>query len=196
MFGSPIGKIDIADDLNIDLEKLRHIALLAPIFNCHAVRVFSYFNKSERPYDEWQAESLGRLSALKNEAKSLGLVLYHENEHLIFGDKCADVLKIATLRDENFRLIFDFDNYNQTDDDAWQNWQQLKDVTDAFHLKDSTKEKQHVPIGQGAGYAREILTDAAQNRWTGRFHWSHISRIQTQSWPRGRAESPTRNLPA
>lgn len=168
MFGSPIGKIDINDDLEIDLKKLRHIALLAPIFNCNAVRIFSYFNKSERSHDEWKVESLQRLSTLKAEAKSLGLILYHENEKHIFGDKCADVLEIAAaLRDENFRLIFDFDNYNQTDENVWQNWQQLKNVTDAFHLKDSTKDRQHVIIGSGAGYAKEILSDALQSGWNG-----------------------------
>ena len=32
MFGSPIGKIDVTDDLEIDLEKLRHLGKLIPVF--------------------------------------------------------------------------------------------------------------------------------------------------------------------
>ena len=45
MFGSPLGKIDIADDMQIDLGKLEHLASLAPILGCRAVRIFSYYNK-------------------------------------------------------------------------------------------------------------------------------------------------------
>lgn len=199
MFGSPLGKIDINEDFEADLAKLRHIAKLAPVFNCNGVRVFSYFNKSERPHSEWQAESLRRLSALKDEAKNLGLVLYHENERHIYGDLCADVLAIAReLRDgETFRLIFDFDNYNQSGEDVWQNWQQLKDVTDAFHLKDSTKENQHVPIGQGAGYAREIFTDALKNGWSGPLalepHLTHSDAVMATG-PSGQANQEFKDM--
>jgi len=167
MFDSPIGKIDIADDLEIDLEKLRHLAQLAPILGCSNVRIFSYFNHAKLPRAEWKTKSLQRLANLKNEAKSLGLILYHENESDIFGCGVDDVLAIAALRDENFRTIFDFDNYNQNGEDVWQSWLKLHDVTDAFHLKDSTRAGQHVPIGQGAGYARAILSQAWQSGWNG-----------------------------
>jgi sugar phosphate isomerase/epimerase len=201
MFGSPLGKIDIADDFEIDLNKLRHLAQLAPIFNCRAVRIFSYFNKSEKSHDEWKAESLRRLGALKDEAKKLGLVLYHENEKHIFGEDLKSVLAIAdALRDgETFRLIFDFDNYNQGGEDVWQNWQSLKNATDAFHLKDSTKDGQHVPIGQGAGYAREILRDAFQNNWSGPLslepHLAHSAAVMATG-PSGQANQEFKNMSA
>lgn len=199
MFGSPIGKIDIGEDLETDLAKLRHLAQLAPIFNCNAVRIFSYFNKGEQPHEQWKAESLQRLSTLREEAKTLGLVLYHENERHIFGDKSADVLAIADLRDDNFRLIFDFDNYNQNGEDVWQNWQQLKGVTDAFHLKDSDKNNQHVPVGTGAGYAREILTEAFQSGWNGPLslepHLSHSGAVAATG-PGGVANQEFKNISA
>ena len=169
MFGSPLGKIDIADDPQSDYNKLRHLAELSKIFDCRNVRIFSYYNKGNRSHDEWQAESLKRLSALRDIARETGLVLYHENERHIFGDLGRDVQTLATeLRDEStFKLIFDFDNYNQSDEDVWQTWELLQDVTDAFHLKDSTPENQHVPVGQGNGRVREILTDAVARGWNG-----------------------------
>jgi hypothetical protein len=46
MLGSPLGKIDIADSVDSDLEKLRHIGAVAPILGCNAVRIFSYYNKA------------------------------------------------------------------------------------------------------------------------------------------------------
>lgn len=168
MFGSPLGKIDIADNMNTDIGKLEHLAELAPILGCHSVRIFSYYNKENRPHDFWQMESLSRLSLLQKRARELGLVLYHENERHIYGDLCEDVLQIATLRDgKSFKLIFDFDNYNQSGEDVWENWQKLHDKTDAIHLKDSTATHEHVPAGQGNGRVREILADALARGWSG-----------------------------
>ena len=99
----------------------------------------------------------------------LGLQLYHENERHIFGDRCEDVLTLVkNLRDgSTFQMIFDFDNYHQSGDDVWQNWLKLRDVTDAFHLKDSDADHQHVPIGQGNGQVQRILADAHERGWSG-----------------------------
>ncbi len=169
MFGSPIGKIDIADDFTVDLQKLEHVGQLAPVLGCHAVRIFSYYNKANRPHEAWQAESLRRLGELAALATKLKLVLYHENERHIFGDLCQDVQTIAReLRKAGgaLRMIFDFDNYNQSGENAWENWLRLREVTDAFHLKDS-RGGQHQPVGQGDGHVRDILADALQRRWAG-----------------------------
>ena len=184
MFGSPLGKIDIADDVAGDVARLEHLAELSPILGCNAVRIFSYYNKEERPHDEWRQASIDRLRQLRNVAEGRGLVLYHENERHIFGDYCTDVLTLAqelrTGPGGAFRLIFDFDNYNQSDENVWENWLQLRDVTDGIHLKDS-RDKQHVPVGQGTGYVREILTDAVQRGWQGPLtvepHLSHSGAV-------------------
>jgi len=169
MYGSPIGKIDIADDVQIDLDKLSHLGKLKDIFGAERVRIFSYYNKAGKPYDQWKTDSLDRLKKLRDLAGQLGLRLYHENESDIFGDRLPENQILAEqLRDgEAFNLIFDFDNYRRGGDDVWQNWQTLKDQTDAFHLKDSDENNQHVPIGTGGGQATEILTDAAKRGWQG-----------------------------
>ncbi|MCC7192548.1 MAG: TIM barrel protein [Phycisphaeraceae bacterium] len=175
MFGSPIGKIDITDDMQMDLAKLTHLGKLSEIFSCKAVRIFSYFNKTNRPLAEWQSESLTRLKMLRELAEELGLVLYHENESHIFGDTSKNVRVIAReIRGDAkpgeagaFRMIFDFDNFNRTGKDAWTIWQELRDYTDAFHLKDSDVSGQHVPVGAGVGRVREILADALSRQWHG-----------------------------
>jgi len=185
MFGTPIGKIDIADDFETDLKRLQHIGELAPILGCNQARIFSYFNQSGQPHEEWQRESLRRLSMLRDVAKQLGLKLYHENERHIYGDLCRDVQVIAReVRDgENFFFIFDFDNYNQSEENVWENWTQLREVTDAFHLKDSTAQKEHVPSGQGNGKIREILSDARARGWSGSLslepHLTHSGAVAT-----------------
>ncbi len=162
MYGSPIGKIDIADDLQIDLDKLSHLAKMRDVFGATAVRIFSYYNKkNNQPKDVWQAESLRRLEALARHAGQLGLVLYHENESGIFGDAGDDVQVLAQLRDgKTFKLIYDFANYIRTGEDGYDTWQKCKDNTDCFHFKDQKKSGEHVPMGQGDTDAEKIVTEA------------------------------------
>jgi len=181
MLGSPIGKTDIGDDFAPELEKLRHLSELAPILGCDAIRIFSFYNVHGAAHAEWEAIALDRLSELRDLARALGLRLFHENERHIFGDLGSDVLQIAELRDANFGLIFDFDNFNQSGEDVWATWESLRDQTDAFHLKDSTSDCQHVPVGRGTGQIERILSDAKTRGWRGMLsiepHLSHSGAV-------------------
>ncbi|HEX7008335.1 MAG TPA: sugar phosphate isomerase/epimerase family protein [Phycisphaeraceae bacterium] len=169
MFASPIGKIDISEDFQADLDRLNHLGELASVFNCHSIRIFSYFNRAGRDKGQWQSQAIDRLTQLADRADRLGLTLYHENERHIFGETLARVQAIAEAfhgRD-TFKFIFDFDNYVQAGEDPWDNWLALRDRTDAIHLKDSTRQGVHVPAGQGDGRVREILSDALKRNWRG-----------------------------
>lgn len=200
MFGSPLGKIDLADDMAIDLAKLDHLAKMADVFHTRLVRVFSYFNeKAKVDENEYRKQALGRLQQLKDRAIEIGLVLYHENERDIFGDTIAHVVQLAdALHDgEHFKLIFDFDNYNQCEEDVWEAWEKLRDRTEGFHLKDSDKNCQHVPIGQGAGRAREILAECVANGWEGHIalepHLAHSPAVMATG-PGGQANQALADL--
>ncbi|MCX5659527.1 MAG: TIM barrel protein [Planctomycetota bacterium] len=189
MFGSPIGKIDIADDFKIDLDKLAHMGKLSEILGCKSIRIFSYYNnKAKATPEAFERESIDRLRRLRDAAAGPGLILYHENERHIFGDGVKANLAIAkALRDPEgkkgapFRLIFDFDNYNQSGEDVWQAWLQMRDLTDAFHLKESDKNNLHVPMGTGAGYSKQILADALARGWKGQLslepHLQHSAAV-------------------
>jgi len=198
MLGSPIGKTDIADDFAPELSKLRHLSELAPVLNCHAIRIFSFYNAHGAAHAEWEAIALDRLGELRDLARALGLRLFHENERHIFGDMGRDVSQIAELRDANFGLIFDFDNFNQSGEDVWTTWETLRDQTDAFHLKDSTSDNQHVPVGQGAGQIERILTDAKTRGWRGMLsiepHLSHSGAIASTN-PSGAPNETYAQLP-
>jgi sugar phosphate isomerase/epimerase len=169
MFGSPIGKIDVTDDIEIDLDKLRHLAKLIPIFGTNKVRMFSYHNKNDIPADEFERAAVERVGQLKALAKELGLALYHENEKGIYGEQLEATLNLLkTHRDgETFFGIFDASNFNQSGDDCWVNWQALRDYTDALHLKDSDDDGAHTPVGQGNGYYQLIMDDLVKRGWTG-----------------------------
>lgn len=199
MYGSPIGKIDIADDFETDIAKLRHLGDILPILGCGAVRIFSYYNRKKKSHTEWQETALSRLLKLRESAKNLGLVLYHENERDIYGDLAADVEVIGNVvRDGvTFRMIFDFDNYNQSKEDVWANWQRLHSQVDAFHLKDS-KGSEHVPVGSGDGRVVDILTDAVRRGWSGPCsvepHLSHSTAVAATG-PSGTQSEAYGNIP-
>lgn len=169
MYGSPIGKMDIADDVKTDLDKLAHLAELSKVFGCKAVRIFSYYNKKAKlPKDQWKARAIENLRKLCDLAAKHDMVLYHENESDIYGDHPDDVLQLSDLRDgKQFKLIYDFANYIRTGVEGWTSWQMFRDKTDCFHFKDQRKNGEHTPIGQGETDAKRILADAVSRGWTG-----------------------------
>lgn len=168
MFGSPIGKIDIADDVESDLKRLRHLGELRDTFGASAVRIFSYYNRGGASGAQWRRATLDRLNALRDEAGRLGLHLYHENESGIYGDEIERVLEIAELREPGvFSMIYDFANYIRAGRDGLATWRLAKPVTDAFHLKDQTRDGEHTPMGRGDTDAEAILRDAVESGWGG-----------------------------
>ena len=199
MFGTPIGKIDVTDDIHTDLGRLDHLASLADIFDCRQIRIFSYYNKTSMDKAAWRNEAIERLGRLKNRAASLNLVLFHENEREIFGDLCDDVSAILDAHHDRktFKSIFDFDNFNQGGENVWQCWLKLRDRTDAFHLKDSDHQGQHVPIGQGAGRAGDIFADALERGFTGPLslepHLAHSPAVMATG-PSGRANQTLKDM--
>lgn len=205
MFGSPIGKIDILEDFGLDVQKLEHLAKLRETLGCNRVRIFSYFNKKNADMRTWQSIALDRLAKLTELAAKLDLVLYHENEHLIFGDHLAQVREIRDqIRASNpdrMKMIFDFDNFNQAGDDVWENWLELRQTTDAIHFKDSKKDEQgnfqHVPAGLGDGHVKRIIEDAAGRGWEGPMtlepHLAHSKAVMATG-PSGKGYTPLANM--
>ena len=167
MYGSPIGKTDIADDVQIELDRVDHLGKMLDVFGATDVRIFSFYNKDGVPRDDWKAKSFDKLGKLSDRAAELGLVLYHENETEVYGDHPDQIVELAELRSDSFKLIYDFANYQRTGAEPWGNWQRLKPMTDALHFKDQKANGDHVPIGKGDTMANEIMADAVKTGWSG-----------------------------
>lgn len=167
MYGSPIGKTDVSDPIEIELKRLDHLGQLLGVFGATNVRIFSFYNKAKLPQGEWKRQAFDKLIKLRDRAAELGLVLYHENETEVYGDHPDQNVELAELRGKSFKLIYDFANYQRTGAEPWGNWQKLKSLTDALHFKDQKKSGDHVPIGQGDTMANEIVADAVKSGWSG-----------------------------
>jgi sugar phosphate isomerase/epimerase len=158
--GSPIGKIDIDAPFEPELERLRRIADIAGLLGTPLVRVFSFFIPRARDPRAYRAPVIDRMRALAELAAERGLVLAHENEKNIYGDRperCADI--IASVGSTALRATFDAANFVQCGvrphTDAYE---MLRPYLVYVQVKDALMATgQVVPAGQGDGEVRETL---------------------------------------
>jgi sugar phosphate isomerase/epimerase len=158
--GSPIGKIDLAAPLAPELERMRHIAGLAGELGTQIVRVFSFFIPPGEPPDRHRQQVIDRMSALTEIAEEHGLVLAHENEKEIYGDRperCADL--IAAVGSPALRATFDAANFVQCGVRPHaEAYALLRPYLVYLQVKDALAATgQVVPAGQGDGEIRETL---------------------------------------
>jgi sugar phosphate isomerase/epimerase len=158
--GSPIGKIGIDAPLGPELDRLRRVADVAAVFGTALVRVFSFFIPRGEPPERHREQVLERMRALADIAEERGVMLAHENEKEIYGDRperCADI--IASVGSPALRATFDAANFVQCG---------VRPYTDAYGLlrpylvylqvKDALATTgEVVPAGQGDGQVRETL---------------------------------------
>src|ERR1700740_332924 len=106
--GSPIGQIEIEAPLGPELERMRRVADIASELGTRIVRVFSFFVPPGAPPERHRGEVIDRMCALTQIAEDRGLILAHENEKEIYGDRperCADL--ITAVGSPAFRATFD-----------------------------------------------------------------------------------------
>jgi len=169
--GSPIGKVRIDEPFAEHLDLLKHCCGIAHAFGAPYIRIFSFYPPTGGRIADHRAEVMDRMAAMVRAAEAADVVLLHENESDIYGEKPDGVKDLfATIRSENFKGIFDPANFITAGvapyDDAWT--QGLAELTDYFHIKDKTPGAPTcVPAGQGAGQIPEILADAKRRGFDG-----------------------------
>jgi sugar phosphate isomerase/epimerase len=158
--GSPIGKIDIEAPFAPELERLRRIADVAGQLGTNLVRVFSFFIPPERDPQLYRAPVIDRMRGLAELAAERGLVLAHENEKKIYGDRpqrCADI--IVSVDSPALRATFDAANFVQCrvrpQSEAYE---LLRPYLEYVQIKDALMATgEVVPAGQGDGQVAETL---------------------------------------
>jgi sugar phosphate isomerase/epimerase len=168
--GSPIGKIAVDAPLAPELERLRRVADIADSLGTTIVRVFSFFiPKGEQP-ERYRAQVTDRMTALAAIAEQRGLVLAHENEKEIYGDRperCAGL--IEAVNSPALRATFDAANFVQCGvrphDGAYR---LLRPYLVYLQVKDALAATgEVVPAGQGDGQVRETLAALRDDGFSG-----------------------------
>jgi len=150
--GSPIGKVDIADDFGAHLALLRHICGLAEIFGTTRIRMFSFYGA----YD--QAETvIARLRQMAAVAAEYGMTLCHENEKAIYGDNLARNLQLLDAVPA-LAYVYDPANFLEVGEPADATLDALHHRADYFHIKDVIAQTgQLVPAGHGDGQIPRLI---------------------------------------
>jgi sugar phosphate isomerase/epimerase len=168
--GSPIGKIPVEAPLAPELDRLRRIADIAGSLGTSLVRVFSFFVPAGRGADEFRGPVLDRMAALAGIAEERGLVLAHENEKEIYGDRperCAEI--ITTVDSPALRATFDAANFVQCGvAPHTEAYPLLAPHLEYLQVKDALAATgQVVPAGQGDGQVRLTLAALAESGFAG-----------------------------
>jgi 3-dehydroshikimate dehydratase len=168
--GSPIGKVKITDPFDDHFDRFKVAVELAEFFDAPFVRLFSYYppekGQDMRPHRD---EVMKRMQAKADYVKNTKIVLVHENESAIYGEKgqqCLDLMK--TIDSPKLRSAFDFANFVVAGENPLDNWPLLKPYTVHIHIKDALKgQHKVVPAGQGDGQIAPILADAYKSGYRG-----------------------------
>ena len=156
--GSPIGKINLADDFDAHLELARNCFNNARIMGAKYIRMFSFYLRDGQSRDDARDEVIEKLGRLIDLADEYGVILCHENEANIYGetpDRCLDILSAFGGR---LKAVFDMGNFVLDGCPPFPAaYELLKDYIAYFHIKDSMSIGAIVPPGLGEANIKEIL---------------------------------------
>jgi sugar phosphate isomerase/epimerase len=170
--GSPLGKINIADDFDAHLIRADRALAVAERLGAPFVRIFSFFLHRDQPPHAHRDEVLRRMSALARRAAPTGVVLLHENEKEIYGDTPERVLDIVeSVSSPALRLAWDPANYVQVGVSPFtEGYAMLRPHTVYVQIKDALLATgEVVPAGEGDGQLLETVRALAADGFDGFF---------------------------
>jgi 3-dehydroshikimate dehydratase len=167
--GSPIGKVKITEPWPAHWERFKIAVEAAEFFNAPLLRVFSYYPPDGGDILQHRDEVIRRFHEKVRYVKNRPVILIHENEKLIYGEKgreCLDLMK--SINSPKLRSAFDFANFVQAGEKPLDNWAALKPYSIHIHIKDALlADGKVVPAGQGDGQLEPILLDLKASGYTG-----------------------------
>ncbi len=156
--GSPIGKVPIDAPFAEHWDRFQRAIDLCGMLGTKNIRIFSYYPPGNDPHfdvqrwPEFRDEVVRRMQAKAERAAQLGLTLFHENEHRIYGDAPERVLDLLqTVNSPALRAAYDAANYAYCNYDPVEAWEKTKAYTAHFHIKDWKRG------GHAAGHAYGVL---------------------------------------
>jgi sugar phosphate isomerase/epimerase len=170
--GSPIGKINIDDDFEPHLERMRQATDVARRFGAPYIRIFSFFIREGDDPDDHRDEVLRRMRALADVAEQQDVILLHENEKEIYGDiprRCLDL--VTSVDSPKLRLAWDAANFVQVGVRPFtEGYAQLRPHVEYVQIKDAKLADASVVVaGEGDGEVVETIRALRDDGFDGFF---------------------------
>lgn len=180
--GSPIGKIDISDDMDAHISALENALKVAQILGARYIRMFSFF-VPEGHEEEHEEEVFRRMERMIKTARGSGVQLVHENEKAIYGATGAHCLRLMEQFAPELGFVFDPSNFVQCEQDTKDCFRRLAPYITYMHMKDSLYvsnaernhrdmgfkgvSDMHRPVGQGDGNVSWIIDQLIASDYSG-----------------------------
>lgn len=156
--GSPLGKINLADDFDAHLEKTRSVLETANILDTDKIRMFSFYLHEGKSRQECRGEVIDKLGAMIDLADTFGVTLCHENEGKLYGESPEQCLDLMETFGGRLGCVFDMGNYTYYGYEPWPEcYHALKSYITYFHVKDALADGSIVPAGCGDSHVKQIL---------------------------------------
>src|SRR6218665_3582713 len=111
---SPIGKVDVSLDPELERQRLARIIRVAHALETDSIRVFSFFRGKGVSVESTRDDVLVRMRLLADDAEREKVTLLHENEKDIYGDTPERVLDLVeSVGSPALRLAWDSANFVQ-----------------------------------------------------------------------------------
>jgi sugar phosphate isomerase/epimerase len=167
---SPIGKVDVSLEAELEVERLVRVIRVAHALGTLNIRVFSFFRGEGVSVESIRDDVMKRMRLLADLAEKEGVVLLHENEKDIYGDTPERVLDLVeTVGSPALRLAWDNANFVQVGARPFSDgYAALRPYLDYLQVKDAVAATgEVVPAGQGDGELLETLTALRDDGYTG-----------------------------
>ena len=160
--GSPLGKIKLDDDMTIHLETAKRVFETANTLGTKLIRVFSFYPPEGKSIDLCRDDVFAGVDKLLNLADEFGVVLCHENEAKVYGEKPENCLDLMHHFSGRLKVVFDMGNFILEKHNPYDAYTMLKDYIEYFHIKDGLANGSIVPPGKGDARIADILADYAK----------------------------------
>jgi sugar phosphate isomerase/epimerase len=170
--GSPIGKIYIDEPFPPHLDRMRHAAEVAHLFEAPYIRMFSFFMRSGAEAADHRDEVISRLGKLTRVAEETDVILLHENEKEIYGDvpsRCLDIVR--SVDSPNLRLAWDPANFVQVGvRPHTEGYATLRPYVEYLQIKDALMaDGTVVTAGNGDGEIAQTIRSLREDGFDGFF---------------------------
>lgn len=167
--GTPLGKIGITEEFEVHFEEYKRAVEIAHMMGCPNIRMFSFYLPEGSNPAGYEGVVFDRIGRFVDYAAENGVVLLHENEKGIYGEKAVECKKLMdAFYGEHFKVIFDFANFVQCQEDTLKAYKLLKKYIAYIHVKDAKKtDGSVVPAGYGDGNVAAILGDLLASGFDG-----------------------------
>lgn len=157
--GSPLGKINTADDMDAEIAKAERVFSTACELEAKNIRMFSFYLDEKRTFEENRSIVFSSLERMVRLSEKYGVTLCHENEAKIYGESPKACREILDYFGGRMKCVFDMGNFVL---DGYKSYPDaytlLRDYIEYFHIKDSLSAGAIVPPGCGEAQIREILS--------------------------------------